>query len=281
VPPKSIPARSSRQIAPDDTFGRWTVLSRSERKRHWLCRCECGNMSNVYEGNMAGGLSKGCRECGSKDSTAIRTRDLSGQRFGRLTVVRASSKRTRHRGAYWECLCDCGTTKIVKSKSLLTPFHPTTSCGCFQKEIAAIRHTTHGGYDLPEYSVWQGMKSRCYIPKATHYDCYGGRGITVCDRWRDSFAAFLEDMGRRPSPKHTIERVDVNGNYSPDNCVWLIQDMQKRNTRRNVNITHEGKTMVLAEWSRLTGIPQRTIRRRLQRGLSTTESLCSSKAQPK
>jgi hypothetical protein len=113
----------------------------------------------------------------------------------------------------------------------------------------------HGESYSPEYRVWALMKQRCYDPTVVPYPRYGGRGIIVCDEWRDDFLAFLRDMGRRHSPEHTIERVDNDGNYEPSNCIWLLRSKQSGNQCTNVRITVDEKTMTVAEWGRFVGIP--------------------------
>lgn len=162
--------------------------------------------------------------------------DLTGHRFGLLTVEKYSY--TKNNRVYWLCKCDCGNTKEVQKSSLKNG--GTKSCGCLlklkSKQRAIERNTKHGGSLLPEYVIWNGMKARCYNENEPSFENYGGRGITVCDRWRDSFENFFSDMGERPSPKHSIDRIDVNWNYEPSNCRWATATEQARN-RRTKNIS--------------------------------------------
>jgi len=158
--------------------------------------------------------------------------DLAGIKFGRLTVA------TRRQGKYWDCICDCGTLRTVPSDRLKSGH--TTSCGCLRSEMVAARSTRHGGGKRgqrrdPEYNVWQNMKRRCCDPTNVAYCNYGGRGITVHDSWISSYGTFIRDMGRRPSPKHTLERVNNDGPYTPDNCRWATRLEQSRNKRRPKN----------------------------------------------
>jgi hypothetical protein len=165
--------------------------------------------------------------------------DIIGQRFDRWLVVSFSHMRTRR--AQWNCVCDCGTKKIVCGDSLR--LGRSRSCGCYMREATAAMakrlFTTHGhttNYRTSrEYWVWAGMIQRCTNPNHVGFHNYGGRGIRVCDRWKNSFADFIADMGPRPTPQHTIERVDNNGNYEPTNCKWTTRAEQSRNTRRNKN----------------------------------------------
>lgn len=136
--------------------------------------------------------------------------------------------------------------------------------------------TTHGLRNTPEYNIWNAMKLRCHNPNSTGYYKYGARGIEVCERWRDSFAAFYEDMGPRPSPKHSVEREDNDGNYEPNNCRWATPDEQANNQRRTVHIN--GKT--IADIARETGLSRKTIETRYQRGLSPELIMSPAKMTP-
>lgn len=149
-----------------------------------------------------------------------------GQRFSRLV---AAIQLDEQGEARWLCVCDCGLTRIVLQRYLLSG--NTTSCGCYQRESTSKRSKRHGATGTAEYSTWQGMKARCLNPNSIGYAFYGGRGITVCDRWLKSFPAFLNDMGMRPSAEHSIDRIDPNGNYEPGNCRWAPPDIQQVNKR--------------------------------------------------
>ena len=152
--------------------------------------------------------------------------DLTSKRFGRLVVIEKTDHKS-NRSVVWRCKCDCGNETLVRNDSLRNG--NTQSCGCLKKEQVSKAKTTHGKSYSPEYCSWYSMKARCYNPNHKHYKNYGGRGITVCDRWKDSFENFLADMGPRPSSKRSIDRIDVNGNYEPENCRWSTDVDQARN----------------------------------------------------
>jgi len=152
--------------------------------------------------------------------------NLTGERFGRLTVVRETTKSSCG-SIRWECICDCGKAHIVYSCHLRSGH--TKSCGCLYVETAIKTFTTHGKSNTPEHVCWMDMVSRCYSKNNQSYHRYGGRGITVCKRWRNNFINFLNDMGLKPNPKLTIERIDNDGDYRPGNCKWETHAIQNRN----------------------------------------------------
>jgi len=189
-----------------------------------------------------------------------RTQDLTGLQFGYLTVIEYHSK-NNHSGKIWKCLCKCGNVKNISCYALLSG--NTQSCGCYQKEQASKAGEKHGKRHTSEYNSWSGMKCRCYNEKNPKYRVYGQRGVIVCDRWLNSFGNFYDDMGAKPSRKHSIDRINVNGNYEPSNCRWALPITQSRNKTYNHMIEYNGKNLTMSEWSEITGIDFDTILARI------------------
>lgn len=153
--------------------------------------------------------------------------DLTGKTFGRWTVSRIAENRGNK--SYWVCSCSCGTIKEVYSTHLRNG--TSKSCGCLHREIVVEMNFKHGGRGTPEYTAWKNMISRCYNPKKDRYKDWGGRGIMVCEEWRNDFSAFLRHIGKRPSSKHSVDRIEVNGNYEPGNVRWATLEAQSHNQR--------------------------------------------------
>lgn len=209
----------------------------------------------------------------------MRLKDLTGQVFGRLTVL-DRAENDKHGQARWRCRCDCGKGRIVVSRTLRDG--QSQSCGCRHREII----TTHGGSQgNDEYWVWAQMRSRCTNPAHAEWENYGGRGISVCDRWLDSYANFITDVGARPEGKRngravfSIDRIDNDGDYKPGNVRWTTQAAQTRNSRSNHNITHGGVTLCLTDWAEKLGIPQTTLHGRIHLGWSDHEVLFGRSSQ--
>lgn len=204
--------------------------------------------------------------------------DLTGQKFGKLTVIKRAGS-TKYHCANWECLCDCGNKKIISGNSLTTG--KTKSCGCICKEINNSFKHGHSKRNRQSkiYITWKNMKARCNKTNNKRCKDWGGRGITVCERWSNKingFQNFLEDIGEPPTNKHQIDRIDnnklING-YSPENCRWSTPKEQNRNRRTSHLISYDNKNLCCAEWEEITGIPQRTIARRIIDGWSIKEAL--------
>lgn len=168
----------------------------------------------------------------------VKLLDINGKKFSRLTVIERSAN-TKHGAATWKCICECGNYCVVSSSSLVQL--KTKSCGCLNIENAAILNKTHGLTGTPEYQSWRGMKERCNNPKNSHYEIYGGRGISYPDDWSD-FSVFLKDMGNRPIGTQ-LDRIDVNISYSKDNCKWSDLTQQAFNIRLKSN-NKSGRTGV-------------------------------------
>lgn len=193
--------------------------------------------------------------------------DLSQCRFGRLVALKVVSLDERGR-ATWLCKCDCGT-KIECPSGQLRKGN-TKSCGCLRVDVTRNRSTTHGyaahdGRRKPEYTAWANIIARCTNPKHGKYAYYGGRGIKIAEQWLNSFEVFLADIGKRPSAKHSIDRINVNGNYEPGNVRWATKQQQMRNRRDNRFITFGGRTQALKDWAGEIGIEESTLRYRLSR----------------
>lgn len=193
--------------------------------------------------------------------------NLTGRQFERLQVIEEVERRGRTRR--WRCRCACGNERIVQQGNLVSGH--TLSCGCLGQEHATAAKVRHGhaGWkkQSPEYRVWTGIMSRCRNPNEPAYPNYGGRGISICARWHD-FRNFLADMGLRPSPHHSIDRIDNDGPYAPDNCRWATRIEQNRNTRASRIITWNGQARHLKAWAEETGIKYKTLHARLQKGWS-------------
>jgi hypothetical protein len=182
--------------------------------------------------------------------------DLTGERFGAWLVLEFGHRNCDGQ-SYFKCQCDCGVVREVRTSCLI---HGRSShCGCKMiKHGEGVRRTV-------EYETWHSMKSRCYNKNNISYPNYGGRGITVCDRWKDNYKAFLHDMGRRPE-NTSLDRIDSNGPYSPENCRWASIFEQINNRSTTIMIDYKGKLMPLADAIRLSGLKSETVRSRRRNG---------------
>lgn len=196
--------------------------------------------------------------------------DMIGMRFGYLTVaglgptVHSPNGNARR---MWGCFCDCGRVTFADRESLRRG--NTKSCGCKKNEMIAAAKNSHRLSKSSTFNIWAGMIARC---KPDAHPRYGSRGIKVCKRWQ-TFENFLSDMGERPSNKHTIDRIDNDGNYEPGNCRWIEHKLNCRNKSNNLILTHQGESRTLAEWSERTGLARNTIRGRIRLGWPVEQML--------
>lgn len=192
-------------------------------------------------------------------------KSLIGMRFGRLVVIKQAPYHITpagNRSQQWTCKCDCGTVKNVSASGLKGG--RTHSCGCYNREVASARAKTHSKSKTRLYSIWQRMKSRCNYPHNNRYEYYGAKGITVCDEWNKDFMAFYKwAMDTGYSENLTIDRIDVNGNYEPNNCRWATIKEQANNKSSSLKVTYQGKTLPVIEWAKIKGIKYRTLRYRI------------------
>ena len=196
--------------------------------------------------------------------------DLTGKRFGRLTVIKRTES-TNH-NIKWLCKCDCGNEKSVFGIDLTQG--KTASCGCIRKEMVIQKNTKHGYAHTRLHNEWTGIKQRCFNVKNQAYKNYGGRGITMCDEWKDNFFVFYEwAMNNGYQDDLTIDRIDNNGNYEPSNCRWTDRITQANNTRVNRRIEYKGETRTLKEWARIKNIGYGKLQARFIRGWTTEKAL--------
>lgn len=217
------------------------ILDGKRNRKMVKAECECGNTKIIATESMISGRthSCGCKRILTPDSSFY----IKGQRFSKLVVIELAKS---NNSAYWLCDCDCGKKTTVKASSLRNGH--TKSCGC---NIAIAAKTgqsplTHGGSKTSTYVVWRCMKSRCYNKNTNNYNRYGGKGITVCDRWLHSFENFLADMGERPY-RYTLDRVDTNKSYCKENCRWANYQQQANNKNNNRLVEVMGETLTLAD----------------------------------
>ena len=210
---------------------------------------------------------------------------LQGEKFGRLTLVRIATEST-NKHKTWECLCECGNTTFVQQYNLWNGH--TQSCGCLQREIL-IERNQQGKWNSETliknhrniYVSWNGMLSRCYHNHRTDYKLYGARGIVVCAEWKNNFLTFLDwSIKNGWQPRLSIDRIDNNGNYNPENCRWTDRKTQSNNRRSNRLININGQTNTLTQWSEISGITTRTISRRINAGWDISKWLIHPAKKP-
>lgn len=239
-------------------FGELKVLSYDEDAKNekkysrWICECSCGKILTVRGTSLRNGKAKDCH--GVVHSKFV------GKRFGKLVVQPDFRKGKYHR--QYLCKCDCGNSVYIDSSSLLNG--NTKSCGCINRELVTYRNTTHGMSKERIYSIWAGMISRCENPgDSMNYMNYGGRGISVCKEWSESFMSFYTwSMEHGYAGDLSIDRIDNDGDYCPENCRWTTVKEQARNRRSNINVEYKGEVKTLKQWSEEYGVEYSTLHSR-------------------
>lgn len=219
-------------------FGRLTVIGRSEHRDsttavYWDCKCDCGTIKPIRGTTLRAGRAKSCG-ClfEEKRKAGITKKDIVGQRFGRLVVLKETDERTKCGEVKYLCQCDCGNKTVVAGTSLR--YGNTKSCGCLARESTRKRSYKHGLSNHPLYKIWHGLLERCYHEEDTAYKYYGARGITVCDEWRQDAAAFIKwalDNGWEKGLE--VDRIDNYAGYSPENCRIVTHKENMANQRRS------------------------------------------------
>lgn len=204
-------------------------------------------------------------------------RDITGEKFSFLTALGLgepfvlSSGRTNQR---WWFECECGNIKLIDKQSVINK--SAKSCGCMKASMLRAANTIHGKSDTPEAYAWSSMIRRCYNPSCNVYRYYGGRGITVCDRWKHSMESFINDMGPRPEGRYSLDRIDNDKNYELSNCRWATKIAQARNTRANKLIEFNGKTQCVSAWSEELNVPSHLLYDRIRRGWAFKDAITLS-----
>lgn len=268
-----------KQIEIGDVFGNLTVIEDAgyriqpsgQKKRIFKCKCKCGNISIISRDHLITGHSKSCGHCNE-----IKI----GNKYGKLTVLSKSNNYyieplTGKRNLIWVCQCECGNIIEVVGKYLTSG--NTKSCGCLKIDLLKKRVTKHKLSNTRIYHEYINMKQRCCNPNNKKYPSYGGRGIVICDEWLNEDNGFMNFYNWAISHGYrddlTIDRINVNGNYEPNNCRWAPNIVQSNNTRRNNNIEYNGTIFSLMNWCRALGQNYNIIRTRLYNNYSIQETL--------
>lgn len=256
-------------ITPGDKIHFWTVIGESDikskqNKRQLVAKCACGTEKLLDARSLYGTGRRISQSCGCKKGELIteKSKDVveKGTKYNRLTILKEveSEHAPNCNKTYRRVCCECVCGDVRDYYYHAVKSGKTSSCGCYIREVTGNRSRTHGMKGTPTYHTWRCMRSRCKNPNDQDYKYYGGRGISVCKRWDESFENFIEDMGERPENK-TLDRIDSNKNYEPENCRWATAKEQARNKRDTVKITYKGKVYPLAHWVDIFGINYSTL----------------------
>lgn len=246
-------------------FGRLTVIAEAYKTQsgiYWKCKCDCGNYTNVRASILKHGKTKSCG-CGMGWNKL----DLKGKRFGRLVALEEVGRSSEGQ-VLWKCQCDCGNTSLVRATALRSGH--IRSCGCASQEAV----TKHGMSKTRLHRIWCLITDRCENPHNGSWDNYGGRGIKVCSEWRNSFEAFRDwSLANGYQDDLSIDRINNDGDYEPNNCRWATVKEQSRNRRSNVILTYNGESHCMVEWAEILKVPRQRLANRYRRGWSTQEIL--------
>ena len=266
-------------------FGRLTVISRAENDKtnhvRWFCECDCGITTIVKAQSLRSGATQSCgcynKEVVRQNGTKL-IKNLVNKKFGKLLVLSRSDER-KGREILWNCRCECGKETRIAGSNLRSG--GSTSCGCVQRNKLIERNTTHGLSKSRLYCIWSSMKSRCLNINEKSYKRYGGRGIKICDDWLNKDTGFMNfynwAIKNGYADNLTIDRIDNNKGYSPDNCRWVSVRAQNNNRCSNHYIIFNGESHSISDWSRILGLNERAIRSRLNRGWNDIDALLGKK----
>lgn len=246
-------------------FGKWTVLHEGNKNKNatmWYCKCDCGKEKDVCYGTLVRGTSTSCG-C----SCPGQVKDMTGQRFGRLQVVSQAPKKTYTKQIVWKCICDCGNSIDVVGGDLRSG--KVKSCGCYNREKLIDCNLKHGRSKTRLYRIWSGIKARTTCETNHAYERYGGKGITICEEWKNNFLKFEKWAYENGyNDNLTIDRINNEDGYKPDNCRWSDYYVQANNTSKNVYIKKDNEIHTLAEWCRILHLSYSMVCGRLKRGWS-------------
>lgn len=239
-----------KKVSIGERYNKLTVIGEQVGEK-CLFQCDCGNIKSIRIYSVISGR---VRSCG-----CLHIKDYTGVRFGRLVAVKYID------AGHWLCKCDCGNEKIISIQAMRKGY--TKSCGCLKEEKKHFGNPTHKLSRTRIYKIWSSMKNRCYLKTHCAYARYGGRGIVVCDEWKDDFMAFYNwaiDNGYNDTL--SIDRIDNNGNYEPSNCRWATAKQQQNNTIKNKKYTYNGETLTASQIAEKYNISYSTLKHRLNKG---------------